>query len=421
MSDIRTPIFNCKMRIDTVKMYCCISAASIIACVVYALITGKGTAVLDWLVLGTSNDWELADFFRHIGYSSNLRQTYYVSNDACFPPLAYLFFHLLYALNPLPAGIAADNWQAYAMYPYEILLFIFCIVFTGILFYEVIRQFIGQRSLILSLLLLTSAPVFIAVERGNPIFAVTIMMLWALYLREQPENWKRELALILIAVAAGFKIYPAILGLLYIKDKRYSEMWRLLFYGIILFFVPFVFTGGAAGFRQFLNVLFNGHYSADFMKEWSSVRGLCRSIFTKIGLSLAVSESLGLLFENVFLIISIIMALITKERWKTVLILSAAMTFYMPTSWCYNMVFYLLPLLLYFESTLDQKNNINSVSHFYDTVHLLLFTAVFSVPVWGLYGSITKLICLPGYLLWFVIVVEEFGSFIKSVRSKQDE
>ena len=35
------------------------------------------------------------------------------------------------------------------------------------------------------------------------------------------------LALVLIAVCTGLKIYPAILGMLYIQEKRYAEAARL--------------------------------------------------------------------------------------------------------------------------------------------------------------------------------------------------
>lgn len=392
---------------DPVKTYCAIAGAALLLSLLYTLISGRGTEVFDWLVLGTSNDWELADFFRHIGYASDLKNTYYVSRDACFPPLAYLFFHILYMLNPLPKEISADNWQAYAMYPYEILLLVFCMIIAGILFYEIIRISLGKQALVLTMLLVLSAPVFIAIERGNPIFGVTVMLLWSLYLREQPEKWKRELALILIAVAAGFKIYPAILGLLYIKEKRFSETKRLLVYGILLFFVPFVFTGGIQGFRQFLDVLLHGHYNADFMKEWSSVRGLCRSVFGKIGMSDATSVALGTAAENIFLLLSVLLAFTTGSSWKSVLFLSAAMTFYMPTSWCYNMVFYLLPLMLYFRTKGEH------------VLYTVLFSAIFSIPVWGLYVGITKMICLPGYLLWIIAAASEIRAFI-SVRFRQD-
>ena len=408
--------------LNLIKMYCLIAAAAIGMCLLYSVVSGRGTDVLDWLVLGTSNDWELADFFRHIGYASDLKQTYYVSNDACFPPLAYLFFHLIYKLNPLPAGIAADNWQAFAMYPYEILFYIHLVIITGILFYELIRRVLHTAQISSSLLMVASAPMFIAIERGNPVFFVTVMLLWALYLKDERERWKKELALVLIAVAAGFKIYPAILGLLYIREKRYAEMRRLIVYGVLLFFVPFLFTGGIAGFQQFLEVLFHGHYTADFMKEWSSVRGLCVSVLTKVGIPAASASMAGTVVENLFLIISVILCFITNDKWKAVLFLSAPMTFYMPTSWCYNMVYYLLPMILFLGEFKKQSTGLNVsaesrndlyFSRFYTTIYLLLFAAIFSIPIWGLYNSITKLICTPGYTLWFAAVVEELSAFFR--------
>ena len=428
-------------RKNPLYLYLVVSAAALTACFLYVMISGRGTDVFDWLVLGTSNDWELADFFRHIGYSSDLSQTYYVSNDACFPPLAYLFFHMLYRLNPLPAEISADNWQAYAMYPYEILLYLFVLATSVILLLEVLRGMLSGKSSkkglaeaagdmtvaeeaaswvipVLTLLLLASAPLFIAIERGNPVFPVTVMTLWALYLQNEEEAWKKELALILIAVAAGFKIYPAIFGLLYIKEKRFPETLRLILYGVLLFFVPFAFVGGFAGFRQFLNVLSAGHYNADFMKEWSSVRGMCRSILPKIGFSDALAVTAGTVAENIFLLISVVLSFTAKEKWKSVLFLTAAMTYYMPTSWCYNMVYYLLPLAVYFESCSEGETASNPEKGAgINILYTLLFTAIFSVPVWGVYRSITRLICVPGYLLWGVAVITEIQSLIR--RKKQ--
>ena len=408
-------------RIRPINAYCAIASVSLLTSLFYILFSGNGTAVLDWLVLGTSNDWELADFFRHIGYSSNLKHTYYVSNDACFPPLAYLFFHLLYLLNPIPEEISADNWQAYAIFPYEILLFVFCAMITSFLFYEAIRRSVYCKPLVITTLLLLSAPSFIAIERGNPIFPVTVMLLWALHLRDQEEKWKRELALVLIAVAAGFKIYPAILGLLYIKEKRYREMRRLLLYGVILFFVPFAFTGGLSGLQQFIKVLRDGHYNASFMKEWSSVRGLCRSVLTKIGLSDSSSVLVGTAAENIFLVVSVFFAFLSDKKWKTILYLTAPMSFYMPTSWCYNMVFYLLPFVMFLHECSACSTSPTASEQLYEsrtkslnTLVLVLYSAIFSVPIWGLFSSITKLICAPGYILWSLLIINDCYKLISN-------
>ncbi|MBQ9783212.1 MAG: DUF2029 domain-containing protein [Clostridia bacterium] len=45
----------------------------------------------------------------------------------------------------------------------------------------------------------------------------------------------------MIAVAAGIKLYPAIFGLLYVKEKRWSETLRLIAYGVLFFVVSFAF------------------------------------------------------------------------------------------------------------------------------------------------------------------------------------
>lgn len=102
-----------------------------------------------------------------------------------------------------------------------------------------------------------SAPVMCgAIERGNISLLTAILVLAALYLKDSDNRFLRELAMILIAMAAEIKVYPAIVGLVYIKEKRYKEAVRLVIYGLLFFLVPFAFTGGIAGFIQYIKILF---------------------------------------------------------------------------------------------------------------------------------------------------------------------
>ena len=80
-----------------------------------------------------------------------------------------------------------------------------------------------------------------------------VMLLWALALRDSKEGWKREAALVLIAVAANFKLYPAAFGVLYLLEKRWREAVRLIVYGVVLFVVPFAWFGGWDGFLHFMD------------------------------------------------------------------------------------------------------------------------------------------------------------------------
>ena len=67
--------------------------------------------------------------------------------------------------------------------------------------------------------------------------------MFALYLKDRSSAASREAALILIAMAAGIKLYPAIIGVIYLREKRFKEAIRLVIYGLIIFLVPFAFCG----------------------------------------------------------------------------------------------------------------------------------------------------------------------------------
>lgn len=99
--------------------------------------------------------------------------------------------------------------------------------------------------------LISEAFIFGVTERGNSVMIVCILLMLALDLRKSRIAWHRELALVMIAIAAGVKIYPAVFGCLYLFEKQWKQAGRLLCYGILCFFMPFLFFGGTDGMVQF--------------------------------------------------------------------------------------------------------------------------------------------------------------------------
>ena len=54
----------------------------------------------------------------------------------------------------------------------------------------------------------------------------------------------KHIAFISLAVSASIKIYPALFGLILIRDKRWKDALICCMYGIIIFLAPFMFFGG---------------------------------------------------------------------------------------------------------------------------------------------------------------------------------
>ena len=230
------------------RLFFALSALLTLASVV-SLIATRGAILVD---LGFGNDGYM-DFFNHVVYVENPAEVYFVSEHACFPPLVYLMYLLFNRI--LPEGSIRMYNEDVA--PEAMLLYVLYVALTTVLFYCAANKFLGlnsrlERFFALSSILLSNIFIFGILERGNSTFLVLIALLYALYLKDSESPVKREIALILIAVAAGIKVYPAVFGLLYIREKRWKEAARLIGYGIIFFFLPFVFFGGLDGAKQFL-------------------------------------------------------------------------------------------------------------------------------------------------------------------------
>ena len=188
-----------------------------------------------------------------------MKHFYFNTIDATFPPFAYLLYYLLYRINPDSWGVY--EWKVCRDYRYNIIVFIALLLIVVILYKyicdKVLEKYTDEKRTLFIIATILSAPVLAgAIERGNISFLTAVLVIFALYFKDSENRALRETALILIAFAAGIKLYPAVVGVIYLREKRWKEAVRLTVYGIIVFLVPFAFCGGIAGFIQYLKILF---------------------------------------------------------------------------------------------------------------------------------------------------------------------
>ena len=163
--------------------------------------------------------------------------------DSCYPALGSLL------VKPFP--FAAGGW------------------FTGLGVLLWAAAFLaladGRRGLVPLAACLVSAPMVFALERGNPVvYAAAASILFVAW-HDAAARWKRGAAYASLAAAAAVKIVPAVLGVLVLararrRDGGTGNWWRtclrdggvLAALGAACFLVPFLWCGGAEGFRQWL-------------------------------------------------------------------------------------------------------------------------------------------------------------------------
>jgi len=398
-----------KNKISAVNLFLIISFTGTFIYLLILLLS-KGQ-VASWLAMENNFDYSFIDHFRHIGYASDIKNFYFNTQDATFPPFAYLLYYLLYRINPDLWGV--NDWKVCRDYQYNMLVYIILVIIVVLIFKLIVDKLLtmysNEKNFLLVLAIILSAPMMAgAIERGNISFLTAVMVLAALYFKDSEKKWQRELALVLIAMAAGLKMYPAIVGVIYIVEKRYKEAIRLVIYGLIVFLVPFAFCGGINGLIQYLKILF--FFENQGYRSWTNVRNYLLSISDLLG-QYENSGSFVKYFkiaENLYMLLCIISMFKTKEKWKYALYTAGVMALYVPFSYRYTSVYMIIPLIMYLREREECQKK----------VYCVLFALIFTIPVYGLITGwdANFFIFTPIYIMMIYSFVEDWII----ARKKQD-
>lgn len=376
-----------------------------------------------WVAMEHTYGWQFLDFYRHIAYAGDLKNIYANTKDAPFPPLAYCFFHILYILNPdNPINpVNAINWhqvimsaslevQSISYNPLIFLMWNITLFSLLLLAIKIICKFPKHQSFLLFASLIFSAPfMYGAIEMGNPVVIVLILLLFSIHFSSSHNIILREISLILIAIAAGWKIYPAIFGFIYLREHRYKEAVRLLFWGILFFFAPFIFTGGSIGFQNYIDTLkiFQNYMNI----RWTDVKDFyTAAVISCGGHPSASTASIIQIFSFITLLIGLFIA---KNRWHALLFASCIMIVCISNNYRYVSIYAVIPLLFLFAE--HRKTGRISVL---DYVNIILFALTFTIPIYGYMlniGECDMYIFLPIYLIIIINTIYVYKSKLASI------
>lgn len=371
-----------KNKLSPFRLFLALSLACLI---LFALMMPwLGQKGMDWVVMENSSDFEAADYTLCQLFALCGDEVYHCGVDACYSPLAYGFFALFGRIGGLDrlladVDVASLSYQEMialtgdilAM-PYQMLTYLIYII-SGVLLYLLAVDTLdigktGKRLLALSIV--CSVPLlFGAAERGNLTLYVAAMTLLAFRWKDDESPVKRELALLLIAAAAGLKFYPAFLGLMYLREKRWKEAARLIVYGALFVFVPFAFFGGVDGLLSLLKNLSQLTASTPYSHRIQFFQGL---------VTFVLPQKAGKLLSPFFLLALFVLFFGSRNRVRRATYLAAMLALFPPNSYRYMLLFFLLPLFAWIEDEDSSKG---------EYVTAVLFSFIFSVPVF--FGILT--------------------------------
>ena len=461
-----------------------------------------GAAVTDYFMM-ENIDLRFCDLIMHVEYVGDPQMLYVdraIGWQGCFPPLSYLLYFLMSRLltrdGVVPGvGVPIDS----ANYLYCVIMYysvaVAVLILYGIQIYarentynyhrfgvedasgapsygEKSAQGLSQsrtenalrRGWLIFICLMISVPFYAGgMSVANSTMLVMALLLIALKLRESESPARREIALLLIAACAGFKIYPAIFGLFYLTEKRFKEAARLTIYGIVLFFAPFACFGGMNGLTHWL---MNVKETMGFMDygRIQSIRGLLVTLARDHGMQESIPAAVYSLAPIVFLLIMLALAAVSKNRYRRVFFLCAIMAFFPTNAYRYTLAYLAIPFIMYFMEdgrvatnalSEDSKENSNAnaeckketgtttagphhsalssrINTTFIYIETIMFSLVFAMPVVYAkirgfrpsrdiytYTQVERWLYFWAYLLMLLVTVHEVWALIRSRKLRQ--
>lgn len=377
------------------------------------------------------------DFFnciRHVTYMD----PYGPEIAGSYPAFAYAIFALLsrffpremleacYSLQPeLDKNSIVNEMLRVSEYGMAVFV-VFTVFVMSVISYLFYKNFKGtevEKILFLTVIFL-SAPYLFWFERGNIISIALIGMAVFVFYRDSKNPYIRELALISLAISACVKIYPALLGILLLKDKRWKEAIRCVIYGILLFVLPFLlFKGGLQDILHMIQYIFKASGEFDVAGYGYKVN-ISNSLLVMSELLHIKTPVLISIIGKVPYVIAIISAvgvLFLKEKWKEIALLSCILVAVPNFSNIYTLVFMTVPLIMFLNETNHKR--------WIDWIYMFCFLGMFVPIVRGASGFFASRLVtfFPVYLgavieSWSLIImmalllVESFTNIVRRIR-----
>jgi hypothetical protein len=226
-----------------------------------------------------------------------------------------------------------------------------------------------QKELMFLFVILLALPFLFAVERGNNII-FTLVFCFIFVLGYRSENkWIRYASYIALGCATGFKIYPAILWLLMLRERRYKEAGICAVIVMALLFLPFVFTDGNP-LMLFSQVASYSSSNAGFI----SIHQHLTNILEALGFSNGTVSIISYAVISIFTLLSFIVILFDREMkfWKVLALISCNLILGLGVGVQYQIIYMAVPILYFLASEkTTTKENVFYVISFAMTVALI--------------------------------------------------
>ena len=293
------------------------------------------------------------DFFNSIQYG---RHPY--TMGVIYPPLINLIYGAIGKVifpNIKIAGISTARKTVIGLAVYGLSLLAQLCVWAYAIW--TVDGFSNKKKIFIGIALLFTFPFVFCFERGNIIFVTVALILVFINKYSSTDKINQLIAFLSLAIAAGIKIYPALFGILLIRDRKWSEAIKAIIIGVIVFFIPFIFFDKD---NRSLMLLISNILNTNTLMQ-SLGFGLKLNISNVISvLSLYVNhdfQSLSKILRVAIVFFNIGLVVFDRkmEEWKVSALLSLLIILLPDFSYTYTLLYLFIPIVLFLQK--DEYSN----------------------------------------------------------------
>ena len=342
----------------------------------------------------------MADFFNVAKYVSEKNPYLHELNgpgEKAYLPISYVIMYLFSKLadyrgsTPMEAGFSTSGLISCVLFMFFTSTFLFLQI------YELQTNNRKMKKFFITLCLFLSGIFIFTFERGNLIILTVCCSTFFLAFYDSESKGLRELSYLALALAAGLKGYPALLGILLLYEKRFVETARLAVYGIAVAVLPFLFfENGLANIGHFLNNLpINGEvYRYTKFARFGPAHLFAYNLTDMDSIKTVVH--VGEAVTAVLSVLSVLIAPALKEaKWKVFGILTCVIIMF-PTNSALYCGLYFIPIIALFFNEKKHKP--------IDYAYLVCFI-VFLCPL-QLVDVSPILPNLALFVVWMILITE---------------
>jgi hypothetical protein len=294
----------------------------------------------------------LADTLNTVGYTAYRdvyhNEVYSGLGTKQYLPLSYVIMYLFSRLVDMSKYYEQNYFLNMYTEPLFLIMYMIYATIGVVMLYEIVRTCKKGSNAVkiwTAAAMMVSAPVLYTYERANTIFLTTFFVMFYVFYYDSENRVMREIALICLAVAAAFKITPAVLGILLLYNKQWKDAARAVIYGVLLGVLPFLFFEG--GFSNIAQMFSN---MMSYVGFYSDRRGGVTLYSAVLGFGVPASRALKIAMQGVTCVLCLfllIAAYFYRRKWMRIAAVCLVTTIILPNSG-YYCILYLIPAIVAF-------------------------------------------------------------------------